>query len=165
MLREVTLPPAVGGRLLLHSMPGLWEALESFLDEAEEERLTAIVRLTDLEEVRTSSPDYAAALRHGSLPFELLSCDVPDHGVPDDRPAFWVLAQEAAGRLRDGQVLLAHCYAGIGRTGTFATAVLVALGLPVQSAMEAVFDAGSGPETGEQEDLVAWCASQAIGGR
>ena len=161
MVREVTLPAGVLGRLLLHSMPGLWEAFESFLEEAELERLAAVVRLTDDEETRISSPEYADALEHGRLPFEVLSCGMPDHGVPDDRQAFWALAQEVSRRLRRGDAVLVHCYAGIGRTGTFAAAVLVALGRPVRSALDAVFEAGSGPESGEQEALIDWCASQA----
>ena len=164
MFREVTLPSGVQGRLLLHSMPGLWEAFDTFLDEAGRERLTVVVRLTDDWETRASSWEYADALEHGRLPFEMLSCGMPDHSVPDDRPAFWALAQEVSRRLRRGETVLIHCYAGIGRTGTFAAAVLVALGLSAHSALDAVCDAGSGPESGEQEALVDWCATQATAG-
>lgn len=164
MMREVTLPAGVQGRLLLHSIPGLWEEFDAFLDEAAHQRLTLVVRLTDDEETRISSPEYADALEHGLVPFELLSCDMPDHGVPDDRPAFRGLAHEVSRRLHRGEAVLVHCYAGIGRTGTFAAAVLVALGVPVRSALGAVYDAGSGPGSGQQEALIDWCASQAAGG-
>jgi protein-tyrosine phosphatase len=51
-----------------------------------------------------------------------------------------------------------HCGAGIGRTGTLASRVLLALGEPPAQAEQAVSTAGSHPETTAQRALVAWCA-------
>ena len=49
-----------------------------------------------------------------------------------------------------------HCGAGVGRTGTFAVCLIIALGASGAEAREAVGLAGSHPETGGQEDLIAW---------
>jgi protein-tyrosine phosphatase len=54
-----------------------------------------------------------------------------------------------------------HCGAGIGRTGTLAACVLLALGEPLAKAEQAVSAAGSHPETTAQRALVEWCAARA----
>jgi protein-tyrosine phosphatase len=160
MFREVVLPKGVRGKLLLHSMPGRWETLRSAWAEANREHVTVIARLTGLAEVRSASPEYAEALANGQVPFEVLPCEMPDFGVPDDRGTYWAVARDVARRLQAGEAVLVHCGAGIGRTGTFAASVLVALGEPVRSAEKTVARAGSGAETDDQRELVAWCASQ-----
>ncbi len=160
MFRGVALPNGVRGRLLLHSMPGRREPLQSAWATAKQENVEVIVRLAGLAEIRSKSPEYAEALTNGQVPFEVLSCEIPDFGVPDDRGAYWAVAREVAKRLQGGEAVLVHCGAGIGRTGTFAASVLVALGEPVQSAEKAVSLAGSSSEADDQRELVAWCASQ-----
>ena len=54
-----------------------------------------------------------------------------------------------------------HCAAGIGRTGTLAVCVLLALGLGAAEARAAVRSAGSSPQTAAQEDIVHWAAELA----
>lgn len=161
MFREVTLTGLAPGRLLLHSIPGAREPLDAAWAQAKAERVDAIVRLTELHETRSRSPSYAAALESNEVPFTVLPCEVPDHGVPAEPDAFWSQTCAVASRLRAGEVILIHCNAGIGRTGTFAAAVLVALGRPVDAAIRAVTSAGSVPETDAQAALIAWCASRA----
>jgi protein-tyrosine phosphatase len=56
----------------------------------------------------------------------------------------------------NGQNVLLHCAAGIGRTGTAAACVLKRLGLPVDEALQRVREAGSNPETAVQSGLVNW---------
>jgi protein-tyrosine phosphatase len=160
MFREVTLAGLAAGRLLLHSIPGQREALEALWAEAKREKVHAIVRLTEMHETRFRSPLYAAALESNTVPFTVLACEIPDHGVPTEPDVFWSLARNVASRLRAGEVILVHCNAGIGRTGTFAAAVLLALGHPVDMAIRAVSGAGSSPETEEQAALIRWCASE-----
>jgi len=83
---------------------------------------------------------------------------VPDYSIPKDREAFLGLVQTVAQGLRSGERVLIHCGAGIGRTGTPAVSVLMALGMAHADAHEAVSDAGSGPETSGQEELAQWVA-------
>ena len=60
-------------------------------------------------------------------------------------------------RLTAGVGLLAHCAAGIGRSGTFAAAVLLALGADHDEAIAIVADSRptAGPEVGSQAELIA----------
>jgi protein tyrosine phosphatase len=160
VFRQVVLPDGVPGRLLLHSMPGRLEVLHAVWMAATQENVRAIVRLTGLAEIRSKSPDYAEALAKGHVPFEVVPCEIPDFGTPYNRGAYWAVVRGIAKRLRSGEAVLVHCAAGIGRTGIFAASVLMALGLPVEAAKKAVSAAGSGWETTQQRDLLAWCASQ-----
>lgn len=160
MFREVRLPEGVPGRLYLHSMPGRCEPFGKFVDETQRLCVKTVVRLTPLDEVERRSAEYAQALRGGGLPWQELAVDVPDYGVPEDRDAFVRLASEVARRLQQGARVLVHCGAGIGRTGTFAACVLIALGLDRAEAIRRVKAAGSWPETGDQEALVEWAADQ-----
>ena len=82
--------------------------------------------------------------------------DVKDYGVPQDREAFLEKARSVADGLRGGERVLVHCGAGVGRTGVFATCVLMALGLPRGEAERRVREAGSGPETEEQRMFLEW---------
>lgn len=152
--REVALPPGVSGRLHLHAMPGRHEPFDDVLVHARALAIRRVVRLTPLEEVEAKSPDYARALRAGALPWRDDPLEVPDYGVPEDGEAWMAKAVDIAGALRAGERVLVHCGAGIGRTGTFAICVLMALGLDRESARKAVRAADSWPETAAQEELV-----------
>jgi atypical dual specificity phosphatase len=59
------------------------------------------------------------AARLGALHFP-----IPDHGAPDDLPAFARFVDAVAVRIEAGETTLVHCYAGIGRTGLFLAAWL-----------------------------------------
>jgi len=162
MFREVDLPPEVGGRLFLHSLPARHEAWADFVAAAQAHGLGRIVSLTADAEIAQRSPAYAAAIRRGELPCARVSFPVPDYGVPTDRARFAALARDVAAGLRTGERVLVHCGAGIGRTGTFAACVLVALGLGAAEALATVRAAGSAPETSEQLALVTWCVGATL---
>jgi protein-tyrosine phosphatase len=68
--------------------------------------------------------------------------------------------KQIAQDLQDGKHIVIHCVGGIGRTGTLATSVLIALGQPVRAALDCIESTGSHPETGIQRDLVYWIANQ-----
>ena len=68
---------------------------------------------------------------------------------------FWQFADDLAASLKKGDAILMHCGAGIGRTGTMATAVLMALGTAREAALRAVQAAGSHPETPSQRLLLS----------
>lgn len=152
--REVQLPEGVAGRLFLHSMPGRCEPLDEAFAEARNLGVTRAVRLAPLDEAERKSPSYAEAIREGSLPWTEAVCEIEDYGTPPDEEAFLAAVRETAAALRAGERVLVHCGAGVGRTGTFAICVLLALGLEQEEAQRRVNRAGSRSETPEQEALV-----------
>jgi predicted protein tyrosine phosphatase len=119
-----------------------------------------IVCLAERAEIGKKSLAYARAIDAGTLPCPVMLFEIPDYGVPADREEFWKRACHLAERLQNGETLLIHCGAGVGRTGTLATAVLLALRLPASIAEEAVSAAGSGAEKQAQRELIAWCATE-----
>ena len=161
MFRRVDLPAAVPGRLLLHSMPGRYEAIESVWHQVRNEAIRAIVCLAEKGEIHEKSFEYARALEAGTLPCSVLHFEIPDRGAPEDRAAFWALSGDVAKRLQSGESVLIHCAGGVGRTATLAISVLLALGEPASAARSVVSRAGSTVETAPQSKLISWCASQA----
>jgi protein-tyrosine phosphatase len=160
MFRPVVLSSDLSGSLYLHSMPGRYEPLSASVSEIEENEIDIVVSLNSLDEIREKSPAYANAIDENSLPFKRMEFPIVDFGIPKDSAAFLNLAENLAGRLQSGENLLIHCGAGIGRTGTLATSVLIILGTDLNESLEAVRTAGSDPETEEQMDLVMWVAGQ-----
>ena len=160
MFRRVDLPAGVPGRLLLHSMPGRYEAIESVWHQVRHEAVCAIICLAEKDELQEKSAEYAQALEAGTVPCSVVSFEIPDRGAPEDRNAFWTLAGDVAKRLQSGEAVLIHCAGGVGRTATLAVCVLLALGEPVSNARSVVSRAGSTVETAPQSKIISWCAAQ-----
>jgi len=160
MFRRVDLPAVIPGKLLLHSMPGRYEAIEDVWNQVRKEAVCAIVCLPEEDELREKSFEYAGALEAGTVPCAVLRFEIPDRGVPVDRQGFWALARNLANRLQFGEAVLIHCAGGVGRTAMLANAVLLALGEALNDARSAVSRAGSTVETAPQRELISWCAAQ-----
>ena len=160
MFRRVDLPARVSGKLLLHSMPGRFEAIERAWQQVKSEAVGAIVCLAEQYEIRLKSSAYAEALEGGTVPCSVLPLEIREGGVPGDRNGFWALANDVANRLQSGEAVLIHCAGGLGRTAMLAISVLLALGEPMKEAESAVSRAGSMVETMPQIELLSWCASQ-----
>ena len=154
--RRVELPTEVTGKLWLGSMPGRFEAWSAFEAQAERDRLALVVCLAPRDEVAELSPAYHAALTRGSMPFRWMSLPMRNFGVPQDGAAFRRQIAEITQSLSQGDAVLLHCAAGIGRTGSTAACVLKALGLPTEQALQRVLDAGSNPQNAQQSGLVDW---------
>lgn len=150
MFRTVELPDDVAGKLFLHSMPGRNEPFEAARAAIAASDVTQVVCLAPGAEVAERSPDYARAIESG-VPWRHVPHAIPDLGVPDDPGAFRKTVDDAAAALRRGENVLVHCAAGIGRTGTFAAAVLCRLGMPLPESRRRVKAAGSSAETREQQ--------------
>ena len=164
MFRRVELPAGISGKLLLHSMPGRFEALERVWHHLREEAVAAIICLTEKFEIRLKSAGYAQALEAGTVPCAVLPFEIREGGVPDDRDLFWSLVNDVAGRLQSGESVLIHCAGGVGRTAMLAVSVLMALGEPIHKAEKLVSRAGSTVETMPQMEMLSWCAGRASNG-
>lgn len=160
MFRSVTLPRNISGRLYLHSMPGRNEAWSDFIAEAERCSIRVIVCLAPDNEIEMKSPSYADAIKSGRFNYRRECFPISDYSVPQDRDEYIAFVTHIARLLRSGQAVLVHCGAGIGRTGTFAICLLLALGLNRVEAQKAIQDAGSSPETNEQWEMVSWCEKE-----
>lgn len=160
MFRSVALPAGVSGRLYLHSMPGRFEPYQATVDAAAMRGITQVVCLTSLDEIEGKAPSYARALQRNNIPWQQVMFPIVDFGVPGDRASFLDLVDGIAADLRRGVNILLHCAAGIGRTGTVASCVLVVLGLTPDEAARRVEAAGSYAERPEQVELIQWVASQ-----
>lgn len=155
-LRPVVLPPDVSGTLWLSAMPGRFGPWQAFDTEARQAGLALVVCLTPRHEVAQLSPAYHAALVQGTLPFRWQNLPMPNFGLPDDPPAFRREIARLADALRNGDAVMLHCAAGLGRTGTVAACVLKALGLEQDEALDRVREAGSNPQNARQSGLVGW---------
>lgn len=160
MFRRVELPGRIPGKLLLHSMPGRFEALDRVWHHVREEAVAAIVCLTEQFEIKLKSAGYAQAIEAGTVPCAVLPFEIREGGVPDDRESFWSLVSNVANRLRSGERVLIHCAGGVGRTAMLAVSVLMALGEPIEEAEKIVSRAGSTVETMPQMEMLSWCASR-----
>jgi protein-tyrosine phosphatase len=163
MFRRVDLPSHIPGKLLLHSMPGRFETLDKVWRQIQSEAVCAIVCLNQPHEIRLKSRQYAEALESGAVPCAVLPFEIREGGAPEDRNAFWALANDIAERLRRGEAVLVHCAGGVGRTAMLAVSVLLALGRPSAEAESAIAQAGSIVETMAQIEMLSWCAAQCVG--
>jgi len=165
MFRRVDLPVRVPGKMLLHSMPGRFEAIEKTWQQVKSEAVGAIVCLVEPFEIQQKSSSYAEALEIGAVPCAVLLFEIREGGVPEDRDGFWALAKDVADRLRSGDAVLIHCAGGVGRTAMLAVSVLLALGAPIHEAELLVSRAGSIVETMPQMEMLSWCAEKMASSR
>lgn len=158
MYRAVRLPDDIAGRLYVGSMPGRYEVFDEAWRAIIDHGVTRVICLVPPEELRDKSPLYARAVDEARMPWVHESFPIEDFEAPTDREAFWAMARKAARLLDEGETLLVHCAAGIGRTGTFSVCVLLALGLAPAAARAAVRKVGSAPENAAQDDVIRWAA-------
>jgi ADP-ribosylglycohydrolase len=113
-----------------------------------------VVSAMETDELRALCiPSLAAAL--GSRGMGWLHVPVVDGGVPKDDVAWLEALRLVRSRLIDGRTVIVHCKGGLGRTGTFAAAVLTTLGDTPPTAIAKVRAARPGSiETQAQEQFV-----------
>ena len=155
-LRSLRLPPEVAGQVWLGPMPGRFESWGAFREEAGRTGLGTVVCLAPRPEVAELAPEYHAALTRGALPFRWMHVPMRNFGLPEDPAGFRRDVAALAQDVRGGEIVLLHCAAGLGRTGTAAACLLKALGLQVPEALQRVREAGSNPQNAEQSGLVHW---------
>ncbi|MEL6981767.1 MAG: hypothetical protein AAFO29_05025 [Actinomycetota bacterium] len=148
---EIPLPD-VAGRLWLCGHRVVGPDPEAALTRVE---ATSILCLCQRHELAERYPDYVRWLDEADDD-RARWFPIPDLGVSPVGDLI-ELVDASVARLRSGERLVAHCAAGIGRSGTFATAVLLALGVGHDEALATVADnrPTAGPEVGSQADLIA----------
>lgn len=151
--RIVQLPKSVSGTLLLSEMPGSKKSLIDWLAGAEASRVDLIVNLAEQEELASISPEYLAYIQNNEG-IEISDFPIADFSVPADLVVFKIFVEQVAERLRLGQCVVAHCRAGIGRTGLFAASVLTTLEMPFDDVLLNVQSAGGRFETEAQRSFL-----------
>jgi protein-tyrosine phosphatase len=115
---------------------------------------TTIVCLNERHEIDERYPEYVEWLdahRHDRA----IWFPVPDlHAAP--LAEFTPLVDELCRRLDAGEGLLIHCGAGMGRAGTVAVCILMAMGVAPDDALARVATHRplAGPEVGAQRELI-----------
>src|SRR5208282_3522254 len=133
-------------------MPGRQEPLGDVWAEISRQGISMIVCLAPADEIRQKSPQYADAIERAAVPCTLRLFPIRDYQAPEDDGAFCNAVASTANSLCAGERVLLHCGAGIGRTGMFAMATLIAVGLSEREARQRIEDAGSWAENPAQED-------------
>jgi protein-tyrosine phosphatase len=141
-------------------MPGRNESIQDSIEEINEKGISTVVSLTSNQEIKEKSPDFSRAINSNAFKTRRISFPIQDFGIPSDRNSFLELSTDLAKSLSNGENILIHCGAGIGRTGTLAISVLMSIGIDPNKASQLVGSAGSGPETSDQEDLLNWIKTE-----
>ena len=155
------------GRLGMTFAPGMWAGsvggrwerdLAADMRALEEEyEADVLVSLMEKYEYRGYQiPDLLEQDSFGGI--EILRFAIEDMGVPREAESegFEAFVRDVVQRMEQGQNVVVHCRGGLGRTGTLAACVLVALGRhSADEAIAAVRAARKGTvQTREQEDFV-----------
>ena len=155
------------GRLGMTFAPGMWAGsvggrwerdLAADMRALEEEHeANVLVSLMEKHEYRGYQiPELLEKDTIGGI--EILRFAIKDMGVPQEAESerFQAFVKYVVRRLEQGQNVVVHCRGGLGRTGTLAACVLVALGQhTAREAINAVRAARKGTvQTREQEDFV-----------
>ncbi|MCH9806260.1 MAG: hypothetical protein K0U74_00860 [Alphaproteobacteria bacterium] len=88
---------------------------------------------------------------------EFVNLPIEDFQVPEDPTSIVDAVDAALDRLHNGGTVVAHCFAGIGRSPLFLGAVLVRTGLDTDEAFRRIGEARGGtvPATGDQWQWLA----------
>ena len=152
----------VNEQIFLDEMPSGTGELASWLAEVREAEIERVVCLVPEDEIAAVAPEYAewrakrlkpdrrsGAVYTGEPRLRVLNLPLPRAAAPgeDEAHAFWEAAFAIAGSVLEDARVLIHGTTGVGRTGMFAAAVLIALGHSEHEAARAVAEAGSPIET------------------
>jgi hypothetical protein len=150
-IHEIPLPPPANGRLWLCGKHAIGPDPEALLDRVGAD---AVLCLTREPELADRYPGYVGWLR-AQPPTRVRWYPIHDLHAPEF-DEFTPLLDELVDRVVAGERLVVHCAAGIGRSGTVAVAMLVALGVRLDDALDHVrrHRPAAGPEVGAQLDLV-----------
>lgn len=148
-----TLALTTKGKLSLMARPLGGEYLEEFIQDLKDLQVTILLSLLELSEqyeLGLSKQAYYCekyGIRSINLP-------IPDRGLPST-PKAVELVKQLQQQLDQGEHIVIHCRAGIGRTGIIAGAVLVASGVAPQTALQIISDTRK-VQVPDTEEQAAW---------
>ncbi len=149
------LPSDIAGSLLISQMPGSegndfgdWQAA------VEREKVSMLVNLSETAETVSYSPEYHEYLVSDQFPGDYYHLPISDFSTPQNISVFGDVVRSCVDHVERGHIVVAHCRAGIGRSGLFAISVLAMIGLPDQDAIDAVRAAGGQFETAKQQKFL-----------
>lgn len=142
------------GRLAIAPAPAPGTNLEANLRHWQKIGITAVLSLLRPDDrpgwENEETICIALGLRFYSIP--ILDHSIPE---PDELPAIAAKLAEIETRLRTGEKLVAHCFAGIGRSGMATIALLMIGGIRLPDAIEQV-SAARGIPTPETDEQLEW---------
>jgi protein-tyrosine phosphatase len=155
------------GRLGMTFAPGMWAGsvrgrwerdLAADMRALEEEHETDVL-VSLMEDHEYHGYQISGLLEQDNIGnIWIIRFAIEDMGVPQEAESegFEAFVQDVVQRMERGQNVVVHCRGGLGRTGTLAACVLVALGRhTADEAIAAVREARKGTvQTREQEDFV-----------
>jgi hypothetical protein len=156
---RIPLPDGVPGQLWLCGKHHIAADVDAVIERT---GATTIACLTRREELSDRYPRYAdwldvrtAVEAIGEHDCAAVWFPIDDLSAPD-LAVYRPFLDDLAYRLQHGEHVVVHCAAGIGRAGTSAVALLILLGVDIDTAMATVRANRpmAGPEVGSQLDLI-----------
>jgi protein-tyrosine phosphatase len=149
IVNEVTFP-RTGGRIGMTLCPGRSDDRSMFgnrwrrdmtadLEVIRQLKPALLITLNEPHEFKLLGvPDFESSLAASALPWRHLPIRDGDVPGPAFERAWLTVGREARDYLRAGRLVVIHCRAGLGRTGTIAARLLVEIGMKPQAAIDAV---------------------------
>ena len=149
---RIPLPDGIAGALWLCGKHAIGRDRQQLVDEVG--GAATVVCLVERHELAERYPGYVEWLQRPDAS-DVVWFPIPDLHAPDPARAA-AFVDDLVRRVREGETLVVHCGAGMGRAGTIGVCILNRLGVPVDDALAAVAAArpGAGPEVGVQLELV-----------
>jgi protein-tyrosine phosphatase len=125
------------GRLAISPRPAPFEFLAEDLAGWKGEGAEIVVSLLGDDEMQALGLGDEPELC-GSLGLELHRFPITDHGLPTSQDDFVALIQRLHEQSHCGRGIVAHCFAGIGRSTLVAASLLIRAGLTLDQALDRI---------------------------
>lgn len=125
-MNNLTLIPfGLPGKIYRSPLPGgSFDYGLTTIEEMQAVKISKVVVLVEEFEWWQRAKCDLPALYH-ARGIELFHYPVEDFNIPDDLESYFVAVQRVIEWAKSGENIAIHCFAGIGRTGTFLTAMTV----------------------------------------